>query len=129
VIFFGRKRPRRLPRTHRALSRALSLHRVRLRADVQSRSFTDRDRRGGAVKDHARDPVRYTQRYNRRYSVVGHLFQGAVSLCRAGVVRDQSESVGRTPQSRSVDDQPVACGICGETGQAIRVGVAALAEY
>src|SRR5438309_6064100 len=56
-IFSRRKRPRHLPRTRRALSRAVSLHSVRLRADVESRSFTDRNGRGGAFKDHARDPV------------------------------------------------------------------------
>jgi len=43
------------------------------------------------------------------------------------VVQYQNASVSGTPQSRCLDGQPIARGLRGSTGQAIRVGAAAFA--
>ena len=43
------------------------------------------------------------------------------------VVQYQNASVSGTPQSRCLDGQPIARGLRGGTGQAIRVGAAAFA--
>jgi hypothetical protein len=80
-----------------------------------SRSLADRDRCRGTFKDHARDPVQLGSA-----TVV-------VGLCGERVVRHQSASVSGTPQSRCLDGQPIARGLRGGTGQAIRVGAAAFA--
>ena len=53
--------------------------------------------------------------------------RSSVGLSGERVVRYQSESVSGTPQSRRLDGQPIARGLRGGTGQAIRVGAAAFA--